>query len=76
MIRRKFLRRMAHAAMAGMLGAELMWRAPEVVYPTGDPYTATYPQWTANNIPSQPLTEETLLGALKRIREQGTTYTI
>ena len=28
MIRRTFLRRMAHAAMAGMLGAELAWRAP------------------------------------------------
>ncbi len=30
MIRRAFLRRMAHAAMAGMLGAELMLRAPKV----------------------------------------------
>ena len=30
MIRRTFLRRMASAAMAGMLGAELMWRAPKV----------------------------------------------
>ncbi len=28
MIRRAFLRRMAHAAMAGMLGAELLLRAP------------------------------------------------
>ena len=32
MIRRTFLRRMASAAMAGMLGAELMWRAPKVDY--------------------------------------------
>ena len=30
MIRRAFLRRMAHAAMAGMLGVELLTRAPEV----------------------------------------------
>ncbi len=30
MIRRAFLRRMAHAAMAGMLGVELLARAPEV----------------------------------------------
>ena len=30
MIRRSFLRRMAYAAMAGMLGAELTWRAPKI----------------------------------------------
>ena len=29
MIRRSFLRRMAYAAMAGMLGAELAWRVPK-----------------------------------------------
>ena len=31
MIRRAFLRRMAHAAMAGMLGVELLTRAPRFV---------------------------------------------
>ncbi len=33
MIRRTFLRRMAYAAMAGMLGAELAWRAPKMPDP-------------------------------------------
>ena len=76
MIRRAFLRRMASAAMAGMLGLELVSRAPKVVYPTGDPYTATYPQWSPKRIPSSPLTEETIQGMIDRIREQGTTYSI
>ena len=39
MIRRAFFRRMAHAAMAGMLGAELMLRAPRLV---DDPSVVRY----------------------------------
>ncbi len=37
MIRRAFLRRMAHAAMAGMLGVELMVRAPTVISDSAPP---------------------------------------
>ena len=40
MIRSAFLRRMAHVAMAGMLGAELAWRAPKISTLTvGQTYT-------------------------------------
>ena len=66
MIRRAFLRRMASAAMAGMLGLELASRIP-VVEPH-DPYTATYPQWTAARSTGPPLTEEMLLEMIARIR--------
>ena len=45
MIRSAFLRRMAQVAMAGMLGAELMWRAPKVAF------TATEALARLDNLP-------------------------
>ena len=71
MIRRAFMRRMAHAALAGMLGAELTWRAPAVHRNLPDDMlVATYPQWQPSRVPSPPLTEKMLMEMIERIRQR------
>ncbi len=68
MIRRAFIRRMACAAMAGMLGLELATRAPKME--EWSPHRATHAQWSASSSAGPPLTPEMLLETIERIRQQ------